>query len=559
MKFPLLKIIITLSLLINCVSCKNVIQRNGYIHTDSTHIYDIDYDRYITETSKKPVIISVSHDIDTLNPYRADNESEITLLRALFSSLFTINPKTGVPERNLVLEDSFDINENKYTFTLKSIKFSNGTPLQSNDVIASLSLLNSVLKNSRYYNNFYLLNTTLSVEKISDIKFTITTDEPNGNLLYALSDFPIIQEEDVKKIDDNIENFIKFGMLENIEEISGSGPFQIFKIITHANNKNIILKKNIYYFKFDKHHVQLPYSEKIILKLYQGYNNKILSFTEGKSDLLALGSNDYDNLWNYYNKTNVPPIRFINTKIGHEKLLLLYNTLPDSGKSYIKSTIFRELLAALFSQSVPHDTHNSYSVYDKKFDFNNFIENYLKDTNNDGIMEFTDGNTIFLKFIIPEGNNNLETLSNNFINAMKEFGFDIYLEILPYHKFLERIFYNGDFDISLFYHTFSPGIIPYHSLIKNETLTFLPYLSVFNSDNFIFEDELKTCIKETSIRKQIKKINRLQMFFIKNYQLIPVLEQKKYYLATNNIYNIKLNAKFESGLNLETLEHIIKK
>ena len=133
--------------------------------------------------------------------------------------------------RNLIEKVNISNNGLVYYFTLKQdIRFNNGTSLNSEDVVSSLGLLNTILKDTEIYKNFFILNSELIVESIAFDKFKISVDVPNGNLFYALSNFPIIPKKTAEIISEDIEVFIDYWEIKSNMDIFGSGPYKIDEI-----------------------------------------------------------------------------------------------------------------------------------------------------------------------------------------------------------------------------------------------------------------------------------------------------------------------------------------
>ncbi|MCK4796000.1 MAG: hypothetical protein KAT05_01395, partial [Spirochaetes bacterium] len=424
-------------------SCSKKVKSYGYIKTKINNQYQIDYSEYVLSPSQKDLIISFSEIPQNLNPYRANSSAELFFKQALFSSIFYLDPKSEIPTKNLIDKYFVSYDGLEYNFTLKdNVKFSNGTKLNSDDVIASLSLLDTILKDTSLYNNFYIFNKKLEAEKLSSLKFTISTDKPNTNIAYALSNFPIIPKIIAEKIAENLEVFVNYWDIFKNNQIIGSGPYILEKI----DDNEAIFVKNPYYFKVDSKNNRLPYTERIIVKFYKGENKEILGFINGESDVLSLQTHDYHNLYQYYNKSNVQSVKFIDTNFSLNRILVVYNCYNEDSKSYLKDLSFREYISSFISDA--GSKHNDFFIDSSTKYGSNLSSNadsLLKDVNYDGILEYKDGNTVFLRIIVPKEDMQLVKIAEIATLTLKELNMDVFLEKIPYHLFLERLFYTKDY------------------------------------------------------------------------------------------------------------------
>ncbi len=538
-----LSILILILFIIN-LNCRNRINNNGYQKIKNKDLVKIDYLKYIERPSDNEINLSFSEFPQTFNPYRATAPSELFFKRSLYSSIFYLDPKTGLPEKNLINKVTISSDGLDNYFTLKdNIKFNNGVKLDSEDVVASLKLLNTVLKDTEIYKSFFLLNKELNFEVISSKEFIISSDIPNGNLFYALSDFPIIPKDIANEIYENIESFINYWELKVENNLIGSGPYKLEK----TNEDNIVLINNQYYFKKDKKNIQLPYTKKINIKFYNDKKNEILGFINNDIDVIAINQDDYNVLSEHYKKNNNEKIRFIETNLSKNKVLTAYNCFKEDSKSYLKDNEFRKYLSFLIKKAVKDENND--------FKFDN--KDLFKDVNHDGILEYKDGETIFLNIIAVEGEKEIIRIAEKVKEILEDLKFDVYLEIVPLYLFLEKMFIKFEYDISFFYYSFDPGIFSYYQLLNKEELSFYPYVYDNNVSSDKIMQKLEDCIYNVSNKSQIDEIKKLKNILVEINQLFPVYNQNEYYFTKPNIYNIKINSSIEDNYNLKTIETLI--
>lgn len=493
------------------LSCqKRVIEENGYIK-DKESIFKIDYDKIIKKENKEESILLATIDkINTFNPYRANSKIEFFLKNGLYTTLFYIDPTNGEIKNNII--ESYSINNNglEIKFRLKE-----NTGLKTDDIIATLLLLNTFLRNTPYYKEFFIKNTKLQPEKVDDFEFKITLDYPNSNILYAMADYPILLKDDINNIKDFQDFILKWRSFNNLP--LPTGPYKI----RYIDDKNLILTKNENYFKKDK-----PQTKEIHIKFYQSLNDMVLSFISGDIDIIEFTNNeDFDNLYNYVTKNKVKDILFIDTNETYKKNFILWNN-NESIREYINSFIVLNL-------------NKKYNVYSniKKFDSNKkpiFNKN--------------------LRLLCLEDNSIQKEIFDNIVSILKNNSFDITTDYVPFYKYLENVFFKENcFDLTLISYDFKLSLYSYYSFFFDSNYG----LNKFYKEDIINE-EFNYLLKEYDTKKHEKRVSKIFEILEKNNKLNVVFQFKKYYAIRSHIYNFKINSMYEDNFNLITLENIFK-
>ncbi|MCG8571662.1 MAG: ABC transporter substrate-binding protein, partial [Spirochaetes bacterium] len=269
-------IILLLFLLSQC-------SRSDHKHTyyrDKGAEYDIiDYDKFFYQDQSEEIQLGFLQKPHTFNPYRAASPAEILIKRAVYSTLFyfdTINKKISP---NLV--DNYSVSKDGlvYNFLIKDqVYFSNGQQLTSEDVIASLQLINQKIP------VISGINQQLFFQKINELQFIIHLQKEQADLIYLLTNYPIITQTIAKKMK-NLQDFIQIFDDQN-QKNYGSGPFLLKKI----SNNLIQLEKNPYYFKKDQKKRQLPYSSKITISFHENDKNLFKKIIDEKIDFYKVNN-----------------------------------------------------------------------------------------------------------------------------------------------------------------------------------------------------------------------------------------------------------------------------
>ena len=135
----LFKMLFAYILLVFLLSCNNKSKTKGYIKTNLEYIYKTDYSNYTYFSSEEDIIISSSDFPLSLNPYQTQVSIETFFQKALFSTVFDIDPKDGSITKNLIQDYYISKDKLKYIFKLKNnIIFNDGNKVTADDLNASL-------------------------------------------------------------------------------------------------------------------------------------------------------------------------------------------------------------------------------------------------------------------------------------------------------------------------------------------------------------------------------------------------------------------------------------
>jgi MarR-like DNA-binding transcriptional regulator SgrR of sgrS sRNA len=531
-------------IIIIILSCSKSEKKDGFIKTQTENTYKIDYQFLNTYVPTENVIFSFDSLCSTLYPFHSSNETESFLKSSIYSTLFFINSETGFPEKNLIKNFSITESNTRYNFNIyDDIRFSDGSILLTDDIISSFSLIKTILKNTVYSKEFFIENNEIKFEKISNYEFSAILDKPNGNFLYALTYFPILKKN-VDASNDDIEKLIKKWVdIKNIPV--GTGPYYLDTL----SDRKIILKRNPYYFKKDKSGIALPYSDNITINTYDKKNEKkmmIEDFINGKSDIMKLDDFDMKNLSDYYKNNNAEKTKFIDTGTGNNMTFIVYNCY-NKNNNIMENSSVRDYLSSIFTSVIKNDETLRLMGRSRKND---------KKRLNESELNIKDK---ILDIVIPEEDQAISNLASRFISALNNEKIKTNLDILPYHKYLEKIFISKDYDIAIINYVFDPGILNCYLFIKNEKYGFSPFVNdnelTINKVNSLLSGYLST----TDFTRQKKIKDEIFDNLNDNFQFYPVFSKGKYFIIQSGIRNFKMNSSFQNEINLQTIEFVEKR
>jgi len=508
-------------------NCGNNV-RNGYISLSQKNIYDIDFDNYYYEESVEGLNLPFEYFPVSLNPFRAISDSEIFLKKALFSSLFYIDPKSKIPEKNLTKDYRVSSDGLKYSFKIReNVYFTDGKPLESKDVVASLSLVNGILKESVYFRSICLNNESLVFNEVNNFEFEIILSKPNSNLLFGLSDFPILKEETIKNISKSAENFIELFKTGKTFPI-GTGPY----IIKSIKEEYVSLIRNPNYFKKSLKNKNLPYTEEIKMIFYKDSKAMVADFIEEKIDVVFPVGEERDDLYNnYYDKKS--DVMFVNSGFDKNKTTLLYNSSSDRA---IKDKKLRIFINNLITKTYK----GKYYVSNRFFEAKNYTQN----------IENLYSQTPPMSLLCPEEDKDALNMAKSLADILISEKINVTVEAIPYYKYLERIFDKSDFDIALVKYNTASNIFDLYSMFNDERFSFLKFVE--NPENYNLL--ILSLLNEIDMKKRLEIIRNLDDLIEKEVFFGPFFLKRGQY-AVNNVFNLK---NLYDDYNLISIETIFK-
>jgi len=119
---------------------------------------------------------------DSLNPYTAETELNRSLITLMYDSLFSVDNSFKAVEQ---IAESYTLKDNKISVKLKAVKFTDGTVVSAQDVVASFVLA----KQSNIYKDYLSNLSDCSASGASGVVFTLINSNPYevANLIFPIT------------------------------------------------------------------------------------------------------------------------------------------------------------------------------------------------------------------------------------------------------------------------------------------------------------------------------------------------------------------------------------
>lgn len=165
----------------------------------------------------------------------------------------------------------------------ENLKFSDGHPLISDDVVFTLNGIYDEITNSPAFRDAMLVGgKKIEAKKIDDLHFQLIFPEKVAAVENYLDNLAVLPKH-------KLEADLSAGKLDKAwsitadpNSIATSGPFTVE---SSAPGENVTLKRNEYYFKKDEKGTQLPYLDKLVLQIIADPNNTFASLNQAAIDV----------------------------------------------------------------------------------------------------------------------------------------------------------------------------------------------------------------------------------------------------------------------------------
>ncbi|WP_024834712.1 peptide ABC transporter substrate-binding protein [Ruminiclostridium josui] len=307
----LISLLIITGLMLSACTVNLNIKSNNQVED----IYEGKYDVLDKGPEKGGSVRLFSTPVDTLNPIVTNNQYVQDFLGLVFEGLFKLDEKQQ-PVPVLAQSAVTSADGLKITITLKNgIKWHDGAPLQSGDVVFSI---NSILdtKNGSVYAAG--LQNIASVSAGNNNSVVISLKQPDALMIYSLT-FPIIPIHYYNK-----EKLSEKSSKKNLAPI-GTGPYTF---VSYDAKTGVKLKANDNWWNKGDSELTTPYIQSVEVKIFQNTGKATNAFQSRDVDVVTT---DYSEFKNYIGRTDISLKRYPSK--NYEFLSLNITKGPMANKS----------------------------------------------------------------------------------------------------------------------------------------------------------------------------------------------------------------------------------
>lgn len=401
-------------------------------------------------------IDSNTADIQTLQPFLAEEAATIGIVGLIYEGLTGGDPRTGQPAPG-GLADWWEIGEDGRTYTFhlnQNVKWHDGTPFTAADVQFSADALANPETGSVYTGS--LVDTVESWRAIDDFTFEMVAREPVYTFLFDIQTLYVVPK--------HIWENVPFAEWRTDPGATGADPSRVvgtgpFKFGEWKQGESVTLVRN------DDYYDKVPYIDSYIMRIWPDQTSVINALLNSELDIAALEPSDiatvegtpgievahYPTRGFTYYEFNLDPE--VTTKWQDERVrqALLYALDRDS---IVNDILLGYAEVAQGTQPVvsyayaPDEIATRYT-YDPEKATALLAEAGWSDSDGDGILD-KDGEALSFEFLYPAGSPTSDQLVAYIQDAWSAIGVDATPRSLEFPALIEATTTTPTFDIAMY-------------------------------------------------------------------------------------------------------------
>ena len=231
------------------------------------------------------IVVALRSEPKTLNPVLAQDATSRDVLRCLTADLIDINRATQKTEPALAKSWSVSPDGRRYTLHLRrALRFSDGEPLDADDVIFSFDLYLDEKIDSPQRDLLVVGGKPIVVRKIDAYTVEFALAQPYAAAERLFDGFAILPRHLLEGAYHSGAFDKAWGIAMSPAEFAGLGPF---KLKEYVPGQRIVLDRNPYYWKQDRSGQRLPYVDQVVFLFVASEDAQAIRFQAGETDLLT--------------------------------------------------------------------------------------------------------------------------------------------------------------------------------------------------------------------------------------------------------------------------------
>jgi peptide/nickel transport system substrate-binding protein len=231
------------------------------------------------------IVVALRSEPKTLNPVLAQDAASRDVIRCLTADLIDINRATQKTEPALAKSWTVSPDGRQYTLHLRrALRFSDGEPLDADDVIFSFNLYLDEKIDSPQRDLLVVGGKPIVVRKLDAYTVQFGLAQPYAAAERLFDGFAILPRH-LLEVPYQSGAFDKaWGIGMSPAGFAGLGPFKLKEYIP---GERIVLDRNPYYWKQDRNGQRLPYVDQVVFLFVASEDAQAIRFQAGDTDLLT--------------------------------------------------------------------------------------------------------------------------------------------------------------------------------------------------------------------------------------------------------------------------------
>jgi peptide/nickel transport system substrate-binding protein len=426
------------------------------------------------------IVIGSLGDPKTFNPITANEQSSTEIIRFLFAGL--VNTDLISYETYPGLAESWKVDPDNKTWTFKlrkGLRWSDGHPLNADDVVFTWQVIYSTNINNVVADLFKIDGKVFDVSKVDDVTIRVVTPQVYAPFLEYFGSVAVLPRHVLETAVKENRFEAAYGVNTPLDKLVVSGPYRI-KDFKPA--QFIRAERNPYYFVVDKKSQRLPYIDTVVWTIVPDLNAMALRMLQGESDVYERMRPDEVDRFQEDAKKGHFNVIDLGMQMDPTYVWFNQNTnvSKETGKPFVNPVKQKWFRSQKFRQAISHSidresiirsiysgrakpNYGFLSAANKRWNNPNIpeypfsierarallAEIGIQDRNGDGILEDAEGNKIEFTLNTNAGNSTREKIAVFLQQDFKKLGVDLVFQPLNFNALVNKVNATYDYEVAL--------------------------------------------------------------------------------------------------------------
>jgi peptide/nickel transport system substrate-binding protein len=231
------------------------------------------------------LVASLHSEPKTLNPVTAVDQFSGEIISLLFADLIHINLNSQLTEPALARSWKVSKDGTRYTLDLRrGIRFSDGHSFDADDVVFSFKVYLDEKVHSSQRDLLEVGGKPIQVRKLGPYQVAFELPRPYAAAERMFDSVSILPRHLLERAYERGEIAQSWGLATKPGEIAGLGPFRLKQ---YTPGQQIVLERNLYYWKADRRKNRLPYFDEIAFLIVPTEDAEVVRFQAGDLDVIG--------------------------------------------------------------------------------------------------------------------------------------------------------------------------------------------------------------------------------------------------------------------------------
>ena len=267
--------------------------------------------------------------------------------RLVHATLVRVNRTTGEPEPWLAEKWTTTPDGRTFTLTLRDgVKFSDGTPFTSDDVLFSFRALYDPATASSLASSMLVQGKPLQVTAPGPRTVVVTLPSPFAPGVALLDNVPIFPKHKLQAALDAGTFGTAWGVTTPPAEVVGLGPFVISEFVP---GQRMTFARNPNFWRKDESGVPLPYLDRLVMEFITAQDAEMLRVQAGSVDVMTQADVRAEDIAALRRLRDQGSIQLVEVGTSVDPQLLWFNLTPGNkavkAKPYLQRPEFRQAIS----------------------------------------------------------------------------------------------------------------------------------------------------------------------------------------------------------------------